>query len=97
MRAITVTGQTIADINTGKPIPLVLFKDDHTDEWHTHDVDGHGEHRFRYPMTSAQVALVECNELRAAAQEWADLCHDFDLNERGQAVMGRLRRALSNG
>lgn len=34
-------------------------------------------------------------ELREAAQEWADLCHDYDLNERGQAVMARLRAALA--
>ena len=33
--------------------------------------------------------------LREAAQEWADLCNDHDLNERGQAVMARLRAALS--
>jgi hypothetical protein len=33
--------------------------------------------------------------VREAAQEWADLCHDYDLNERGQAVMARLRAALS--
>lgn len=33
--------------------------------------------------------------LRGAAQEWADLCNDYDLNERGQAIMGRLRAALA--
>lgn len=33
-------------------------------------------------------------DLRVAAQEWAELCNDYDLNERGQAVMARLRAAL---
>jgi len=39
--------------------------------------------------------MTDGSGLREAAQEWADLCNDHDLNERGQAVMARLRAALS--
>lgn len=44
---------------------------------------------------TATEGLERLRAVEAAAQDWADLTHDYDLNDRGQAIMSRLRAALS--
>jgi hypothetical protein len=57
-------------------------------------IDEDGTYRGVSPIITAVNLFPLYEAVREAAQSWAALCHDYDLNIIGQSEMARLRAAL---